>query len=257
MCSVTFWPKGRNYRLAMNRDERLTRVAALPPSVHEVNGLRILHPREPGGGTWISLNEDGITLALVNWYAQPARPPDPVASRGNVVLAVRTVDRPNPVTAILGTLPLVQTHPFRLIGIFPRLETVREWRWNLSDLTELTHPWAPGQWLSSGFNEAEAARVRSEVFHSLRDAPNAGNAAWLRRLHASHAPSSGPYSTCMHRADAATVSYTEIESRPGCQVMRYRSGNPCDCSPLVSTRITQSQHPRRAKLPSVALSLNP
>jgi len=257
MCSITFWPKGRNYRLAMNRDELLTRVAGLPPSIHEVNGLRVLHPREPGGGTWISLNESGSSLALVNWYAEPARAPDPAASRGNVVLAAGTADHPDQVTALLGALPLAQTHPFRLIGIFPAIGAVREWRWNRADLTELTHPWAPRQWLSSGYNEAEAARVRSEVFRSLRDAPDAGSAGWLRRLHASHTPASGPYSTCMHRADAATVSYTEIDSRPGHQVMRYRTGNPCGCSPLVSTRIPQSQHPRCAQLPSVASSQNP
>ena len=243
MCSVTFWPKGRNYRLAMNRDELLTRVAALPPSIHEVNGLRVLHPREPGGGTWISLNEDGISLALVNWYAEPARAPDPVASRGNVVLAALTAEHPDQITAILGTLPLAQTHPFRLIGIFPRLETVREWRWNQVVLTQLVHSWAPRQWLSSGFNETEAARVRSEVFHSLRDAPDTGSAAWLRRLHASHAPASGPYSTCMHRADAATVSYTEIDSRPGRQVMRYRPGNPCKGGPLISAQFTETRRP--------------
>lgn len=243
MCSVTFWPKGRNYRLAMNRDELLTRVAALPPSVHEVNGLLVLHPQEPGGGTWISLNAEGISLALVNWYAEPARAPDPAASRGNVVLAARNADRPDQVTAILGTSPLVQTHPFRLIGIFPRLETVREWRWNQVVLTQLVHPWAPRQWLSSGHDEAEAARVRSSVFHSWRDAPDAGSAVWLRRLHASHAPASGPYSTCMHRADAATVSYTEIDSRPGRQVMRYRLGSPCRGGPLISAQFTETRRP--------------
>ncbi|MBX3734557.1 MAG: NRDE family protein [Verrucomicrobiae bacterium] len=240
MCSVTFWPKGRNYRLAMNRDELRSRVAALPPSVHEVYGRRVLHPREPGGGTWINLNDAGITLALVNGYAETARAPAPVASRGGVVLAARTADQPDQVTVLVGALPLAQMNPFRLIGIFPGTGTVHEWRWNRVALTARSHPWAPRQWISSGFDEAGARRARSGVFQRCREAADAGSEAWLHRLHASHEPMRGPYSTCMHRADAATVSYTEIESFHGRQVMRYRSGSPCGCGMLISTDLTQA-----------------
>jgi len=36
-----------------------------------------------------------------------------------------------------------------------------------------------------------------------------------------------PFSTCMHRADASTVSYTEISFSPREAVMRYHAGAPC------------------------------
>jgi hypothetical protein len=50
---------------------------------------------------------------------------------------------------------------------------------------------------------------------------------WLRRLHRSHRPEIGPYSICMHRDDAATVSYTEIVVSRGISRMRYESGPTC------------------------------
>jgi len=54
--------------------------------------------------------------------------------------------------------------------------------------------------------------------------------SWLRRFHsshASHAPEIGPYSICMHRNDAATVSYTEVVVSRRITRMRYQSGSPC------------------------------
>ena len=39
--------------------------------------------------------------------------------------------------------------------------------------------------------------------------------AWMRRLHRSHVPAPGPFSICVHREDARTVSYTEIEAASG------------------------------------------
>jgi hypothetical protein len=55
---------------------------------------------------------------------------------------------------------------------------------------------------------------------------------WLRRLHRSHAPEIGPYATCMHRDDAATVSYTEITASGSVATMRYQSGPPCCRMPM-------------------------
>jgi len=50
----------------MNRDEKLTRPTGLPPKKRMVNGRAVISPSEPGGGTWIALNDHGATLALIN-----------------------------------------------------------------------------------------------------------------------------------------------------------------------------------------------
>ena len=59
MCTVTFIARRNGYALGMNRDERLTRVAGLPPRLTHLNGHAILAPSEPSGGTWIGVNDTG------------------------------------------------------------------------------------------------------------------------------------------------------------------------------------------------------
>jgi hypothetical protein len=69
--------------------------------------------------------------------------------------------------------------------------------------------------------------VRSRTFkHALRQ-HSAGRLCWLRRLHRSHTPQSGPFSTCMHRTDAITVCYTEVAVSSCHAGMTYHDGSPC------------------------------
>lgn len=214
----------------MNRDEKLTRPAGLPPTKRNVNGRAVLCPSEPGGGTWIALNDSGACLALINWYSVAKKVERSAFSRGEVVKAVGAADSPEATSAGLFEIPLKRINPFRLIGIFPTHGEVTEWRWNLKRLVQEKHCWTAQQWISSGFDEATAERVRGETFRRLLRHSSAPSRNWLRKLHSSHAPQIGPFSTCMHRADAATVSYTEIAVSPRTATMRYYAGAPCKCS---------------------------
>jgi hypothetical protein len=47
-------------------------------------------------------------------------------------------------------------------------------------------------------------------------------------FHARHDPMPGPYSPCMHRDDARTVSFTSIAVERGVAVLRYQPGAPCE-----------------------------
>ena len=59
MCTVTFLARKNGYAIGMNRDEKLTRLQALPPAVHSV-GRRTRHlPAEPRGGTALGRNDRG------------------------------------------------------------------------------------------------------------------------------------------------------------------------------------------------------
>src|ERR1041385_4155686 len=51
MCTVTFIGRKKGYCLGMNRDEKRTRIAGLPPGMKRVNGHAVICPSEPGGGT--------------------------------------------------------------------------------------------------------------------------------------------------------------------------------------------------------------
>jgi hypothetical protein len=221
----------------MNRDEKLTRAAGLPPRLTHLNGRAILAPSEPGGGTWIGVNDTGATLALINWYSITSRVTGPTVSRGEVVKLALPSDSPALVDAVLEELPLARVNPFRLIGVFPRARNVVEWRWNLQQLERLDHPWRTSTWISSGFDEPGAQQARGKAFRKALRQKSAGSLGWLRRLHRSHGPERGPYSHCMHREDAATVSYTEITVSRQVAAMRYIPGTPCHTEPLPGLRL--------------------
>lgn len=227
MCTVTFIARQRGYALGMNRDEKLTRAKGLPPKLHERNDVKVLCPSEPGGGTWIALNEAEVTLALINWYSVTARVNRNPVSRGEVVRVASASVSAEMADAALARLPLKRINPFRLIGIFPKTNEVVEWRWNLKQLDRSDHPWKTQQWISSGFDEPKAQHVRNRTFQQAIQQNSAGSLDWLRRLHRSHSPQLGPFSICMHRADAATVSYTEISVSLSKSVMRHHAGAPC------------------------------
>lgn len=227
MCTVSFIPRQHGYALAMNRDEQLTRAAGLPPAQTILRGCRVLAPSEPGGGTWIAVNDCGVTFALINWYAIPARAPGQAVSRGQVVRTAGSAPTPAAAEAALAQLPLTQINPFRLIGVFPAIREVIEWRWDLQQLVRQPQRWRERQWISSGVDEPAARRSRGRAFRQAWRQKTAGSLPWLRRLHRSHAPHAGPFSTCMHRADAATVSYTEVLVSSSQVWMRYHAGRPC------------------------------
>lgn len=234
MCTVTFIARQRGYCLGMNRDEKLTRLTGLPPKKKKVNGCAVISPSEPGGGTWIAVNGHGATLALINWYSITARVDGKNVSRGEVINSMSAAISPDFADAALRGLPLNRINPFRLIGVYPATGEIIEWRWNLKQLVRKNHHWKSQQWISSGFDEPTAQRVRGKTFQRAGQQHSAGSLDWLRRLHRSHLPQAGPFSTCMHREDAATVSYTEVAVLSRRATMRYHPGTPCqNCKPAI------------------------
>lgn len=237
MCTVTLIARRNGYALGMNRDEKLSRVAGRPPRKSRLAGRQVLSPGEPGGGTWIGVNDYGVTLALINWYSVDARASGNVLSRGGIVTAGLAADAPGLVDEVLASLPLPRVNPFRLIGVFPAARAVVEWRWNLKRTERLGHSWRTNIWISSGYDEPGAQQTRGKTFRNTLRQQTAGSLNWLRRLHRSHAPECGPYSICMHRSDAATVSYTEVVVHQQTATMRHLPAAPCGDQPTSIHRL--------------------
>ena len=225
-------PRKTGYCLAMNRDEKRTRAKGLPPSIRNINGRHVLYPSEPGGGTWIALNDRNTSFALINWYSVPARVAHEPISRGIVIPSICATDSPESTDSRLSQIPLARINPFRLVGVFPTSREIAEWQWDLKRLSLKRHRWDCQQWISSGFDERMAQQVRGRTFRHASTQKSAGTLAWLRRLHRSHSPKAGPFSTCMHRHEAATVSYTEICVLPSEARVRHKCGAPCGFSEM-------------------------
>jgi len=224
MCTVSFVPTRNGFRLAMNRDEKRTRIHGLPPTILSLSGRRVILPREPNGGTWIAVNDAGVCLALINWHQIERQPRGEIVSRGVVIDSLAHCRSIAQVAHGLERLPLRQFRPFRLLAIDSGKQLLIECRWDVRRLEKRRHKWRTGHWFSSGFAERKAEHIRAQV--CLRHG-SVHSASSLRKLHRSHSPRPGPFSICMHRKDAATVSYGEVVVTPRRATMRYADGPPC------------------------------
>jgi hypothetical protein len=238
MCTVSFLPKAQGFYLAMNRDEKRDRSTALAPRIVDMGSRRAVFPSEPAGGTWISANDAGVCLALINWHRVQRQPKNDVVSRGNVVRALAGKSCAAEIADGIRTLPLRKLRPFRLIAIVPPEKLVTEWRWNLEWLTVRDHKWQQQHWFSSGFDERRAELERQRVCDSARTHQSTKKLNWLRQLHRSHEPKRGPFSICMHRRDASTVSYTEVAVSEKRATMRYNAGPCCSNGTVVTKTIS-------------------
>jgi hypothetical protein len=253
VCTVSFIPRVEGFYLAMNRDESVDRIQALPPAEFKRAGLRCLYPREPAGGTWIGANDTGVCLALINGPAVDHAPTGEPITRGEVVRTL--VDQPTfrGIHRGLPRLPLLHMRPFRLIGASLPERSVGEWQWDGARLAFEPHPWMRLHWFSSGFDALEVGRQRDHVCWQAAAQASAGSLAWLRRLHGSHQPSPGPYSICMHGPGAQTVSYTEVVVSSTKLTMRYWGSAPCRRYPAsaksLSVKPVRANH-RPAELPA-------
>jgi hypothetical protein len=238
MCTVSFVPKSHGFYLAMNRDEKRDRLGGLSPAVTEVESHCAIFPREPTGGTWISANDAGICLALINWHGIQREPNTEVLSRGSVVRELAGKSITDQIQASITRLALHKLRPFRLITIVPSEKRVIEYRWNLERLAIRDQEWRRQHWFSSSFDEHRAEIERQRVCEVASNQQSADTLRWLRQLHRSHAPRRGPFSICMHRQDAATVSYTEIAVTKQRLLMRYKSGPTCSDGAILTRTIS-------------------
>jgi hypothetical protein len=230
MCTLSFMPRSNGFYLAMNRDEQRTRAKALPPAVHRCGNHRALYPSEPSGGTWIGINDVGIALALINWYSKPQLKAAPAFSRGAIIPRILTADLSGSAEGLIRELPMERLNPFRLIMICLKEQTVREFQSDSVTLLEIPHSWETNHWFSSGLEEPQVEIIRARtcakmIRDSATDSPQTPKI--LRNLHRSHAPEKGPYSICMHREDACTVSFTEMIVNNSKAAMSYHDGAPC------------------------------
>jgi len=227
MCTVT-WLYGRGgYDLLCSRDEKHTRKAAAPPRVFDHGGVRWIAPTDTASdGTWISVNEFGISVCLLNGTGSGGR-----NSRG---LLVRDLAPSRQPTACLLGMRLDAFAPFTLALLDPAL-SLAVWDWDGQRLKRLCDTAPP--LASSSLAMLEARSARRTLYESLRPR----SVADLFASHASHRPDSGALAPCMHRSDASTVSLPHVHTGPGRVEMSYHSGPLCR-SPLPSTVEIHAHH---------------
>lgn len=246
MCTVSWNYSGAGYQLFVNRDELISRQRATPPAIKQRHNVRFIAPIDTdAGGTWIAVNQYGVSLCLLNNYGAQAQCADgPWVSRGQLVLELSHLPH---VAAIINKIENTELHnyrPFDLLALSLDRD-IRLLSWDGFRLTVSATPAMP--LTSSSFHTEDVIQSRQQQFVQATNAANP-QPSQLEKYHASHLPERGPFSVCMHRDNGQTVSFSHINVQTTEIRFKYLDGPPCSTktSHLTTLEIEQPAHPHVA-----------
>jgi hypothetical protein len=234
VCTASWLIREDGFELFFSRDESRARLPARPPEVILVEGVRALLPIDgDAGGSWIAVNELGIALCLLNVWSESGEPraaprtstgESARPSRGWILRGLSGAVSQADVARALEGMDLRPYAGFRLAVFAPGAEPLL-WRW--MDGVLAREP-ARMPLASSSMDEVRAGAERARVLADLAREGLDGEV--LAAFHASHAPERGPFSPCMHRAEAATRSVTHVLVSADRAAMRYAPGPLCEAT---------------------------
>lgn len=221
MCTLTWWSdESGDYEVFFNRDESKAREPARPPSSHHSNGVEWLAPIDPrGGGTWLLVNQFGITVCLLNWYekGELAIPDGGFQSRGKLVTSLANLSSSTEFVNRVREINATNYPPFRLVGVFPggRGERAEVLAWVWGETGTLKRIGSMMPLCSSSFQTREVIEGRGRVLSDWASGENGLTPEKLWRFHhgervsePTEAPSA--WSVRMNRPDAQTWSISRV-----------------------------------------------
>ena len=227
MCTVSWLHQdGGGYHVLFNRDEQRTRKPASPPRLRLSEGVRYAAPEDGDfGGTWIATNEFGVTLCVLNGAnltgREAPRGPAP-CSRGWIARRFIPATTASEVESLFQDANFMAFAAFTLVAIERGQTLVMEWD---GAEKQAARAGVLSPLISSSFDPANVRGRRYERYGNV-----AGTGAGLESLvefHAWHDGAPNAYSTCMHRPDAQTVSFSRISVQDSRTNFFYSPQAPC------------------------------
>ena len=223
MCTVTWLrPRPGEYAVLFNRDEKRSRLPALPPREQVRGGMRLLAPQDgDAGGAWLAVNRCGLTIAPLNHYEaehgwRASRP----VSRGQLVLALIECPDASEAERRLRHLDPASYHPF-LLACFDDRGHTRCHVWDGRHLVARDLGDADLPLTTSSFDTPHVVAHRRAAFRKARETLHGLSLDSLARFHDSHDARGGAYSVAMSRDDAQTVSFSRVHVTPATITFHY------------------------------------
>jgi Transport and Golgi organisation 2 len=213
MCTVSIVPFDDGFRLVCNRDERLDRPEAIPPTVRLLLRVSATYPQDTReGGTWVGVNEAGLAASLLNRSAGPiaASQRRPPRSRGVIIPQLLNSRSLTEALETALSLTAAQFNPFRVV-LVERMTAGIVTSDGVALSAETMNVERPQMLTSSGLGDAVVEAPRRQLFERL--VLGAHEHLWPQaqdRFHAHQWPSRADISVLMERSDARTVSRTTI-----------------------------------------------
>lgn len=226
MCTMTWFVNDDGYELFFNRDERLSRSRAEPPTTQQGEGVHYLSPTDAdAGGTWIACNQFGVTVCLLNHYQfEQIETYKQWTSRGEIVRRFATVASPILAEQQFLRLELEDYRAFRMFIIEP-MGRNRLCVWDGHKARVERNVVTPKS--SSSIDAQHVKALRKQLFADMRLADSQDPKRYLD-YHASHLPEKSQESVCMHREDAKTVSLSHVRVTREQVEFAYADGPPCE-----------------------------
>ena len=229
MCTVTWMRslEAAGYDLLFNRDESRTRGPELGPEPTRQGDVTYLAPRDSDhGGTWLAVNDHGLTVCLLNGYV-PSRGPSPPTWRSRGLLVSDLADAADScaVRERLSPKDLATYQPFVLLALDQGGGQVL--RWDGVELTAHEASSPEGMLSSSGHDQTAVQHARAARLAELRAEVGGTTPALLERFMGDHGQGPSAYTPCMHRTEAATRSQCQVRVRPGSVELVHVPGPPC------------------------------
>ena len=230
MCTVSWVHQTDGYHLLCNRDEKRTRGTAFAPRVVECGGVRYIAPVDSAyGGTWLSANEFGISVCLLNGSAS-FELSGIRRSRGLLLRELAWAPSAEECALWLRHLDLSPFAAFSIVILEPGRSAILA-QWNGIELTVDPDGDSHMPLTSSSYDAAGVRRARLNEFARRAGTMRPIDPALLYWFHSSHGTAPDAYSTCMHREDAETVSFSWVIVSKDAIRFLYSPGAPCQSKP--------------------------
>lgn len=226
MCTMTWFKTEQGYELFFNRDEQLSRQRALLPKIQTQAEVGYISPTDvDAGGTWITLNQFGVTACLLNHYQfQQIETYKDWTSRGEIVRSFASVESVIDAKRHFDKLDLDQFRAFRLF-VIERSGKNALFIWDGHQARTENNVVAPKSSSSVNAQSVKAGRVKQFYDANLDRSESIDD---YLSYHSGHNPERSEKSVCMHREDAKTVSLTHISVDDVSARLAYADGSPCE-----------------------------
>lgn len=212
----------------------------MPPRLAVQDSVRFLAPVDGDfGGTWIATNEFGVSLCLLNGAkvnGSGGGDRGTARSRGLLLPELISSSSVAAISEHVHSADFAVFAPFTLAAVGPgQPAALVEWDGVRKTVCLQDEPCFM---LTSSSFDTEAVRAsRREEFRGLVASRPQVDAALLVKFHGSHVPTRSAYSTCMHRPDAETVSFSRIRVSEREADFFYMPAAPCNGAPGVLLKL--------------------
>ena len=209
MCTVTYIPAKEMYFLTSNRDEKNIRREAISPTVYQMDGKKLIFPRDgDAGGSWIALHENRNAAVLLNGaFEKHVSEPPYRLSRGKIFLNIIRSERP---VRHFHHMDLCRIEPFTVVIM--EKDNLYECRWdgNEKHFQQLAKH-RPYIWSSVTLYDREVIKKREQWFAAFLNKHPHPTQKDILDFHRFTGDGNAASDLLMERADIySTVSITSL-----------------------------------------------